>query len=443
MKTQSTRGALRRGTRGSLEERIAARSATVAVVGLGYVGRPLLLATGNESFPMIGLDVDPRKIEALAEGRSYIGDISDAELQTLRAPRFSSDPLILRDADIVIIAVPTPLSDGVPDLSLVRKASQDVASALRPEHLVILESTTYPGTTEEVVRPILESSGLTCCRDFYLAYSPERIDPGRSRNFKATPKIVSGIGERDTKLAELFYQQLVDKVVLTPTPREAEMAKLIENTFRQVNIALVNELAMLAPELGVDIWASIEAAATKPYGFKAFWPGPGVGGHCIAIDPSYLSWRVDQQLGFGIRFVEHARAINNRMPSYVVQRIAETLNDFGKPVKGSKIMAIGLAYKADVDDVRESPAIAILEKLSRAGAICSYHDPYVPSARMLGGECRSVPLSAEALAEQDLVAILTAHETVNYAEVVLNAPLVFDARGVTRRLLDAPNVFRL
>jgi len=318
-----------------------------------------------------------------------------------------------------------------------------VAAALRPGQLVVLESTTYPGTTEEIVRPVLETSGLEAGRDFYLGYSPERIDPGRSHNFRDTPKIVSGIGECDADLVELFYSQLVDTVVRTPGTREAEMAKLVENTFRQVNIALVNELATLAPELGVDIWAAIEAAASKPFGFMPFWPGPGVGGHCIAIDPSYLSWRVGQRLGFGIGFVEHAKEVNNRMPAYVAGRIGEALNEAGKPIKGSKIMALGLAYKADVNDVRESPSMLVMDRLARAGAICSYHDPYVPAVRLFGEELRSQPLDPDVLGTQDCVAILTAHEAVNYAAVVLSAPLVFDGTGVTRRLLQAPNVVRL
>jgi len=425
------------------QERIALRTATVGMVGLGYVGLPLLMAAADEGFRVIGVDSDERRVASLQAGRSYVVDVSAEDLARHGELRFSSDPLTLRGADVIIMAVPTPLTDGVPDLTLVKDAASDVARALHPGCLVILESTTYPGTTEEVVRPILEASGLEAGRDFFLAYSPERIDPGRSHDFRGVPKIVSGIGPRDTELVELFYSQLVDRVVTAPTPREAEMAKLIENTFRQVNIALVNELATLAPELGVDIWAAIEAASSKPYGFMPFWPGPGVGGHCIAIDPSYLSWRVGQRLGFGIGFIEHAKEVNNRMPVYVASRIAEALNEMGKPVKGSKIMALGLAYKADVNDVRESPAMTVLERLARAGAICSYHDPYVASVRLFGEELVSQPLDAELLESQDCVAILTAHEIVDYASVVLSARLVFDARGVTRELLRAPNVVRL
>jgi UDP-N-acetyl-D-glucosamine dehydrogenase len=427
----------------SLEDAILDRSATIGVVGLGFVGLPLLASASKRGFPVVGLDNDKSKISSLLEGRSHVVDVSIEELASLRDVRFTHTPDALRKADVVIIAVPTPLVDGVPELSLVRQASVDVARVLRPSQLVILESTTYPGTTEEVVKPILETSGLQAGRDFFLGYSPERIDPGRSHDFTSIPKIVSGIGEADAGLVELFYRQLVSAVVRVSSPRDAEMAKLIENTFRQVNIALVNELAILAPDLGVDIWAAIEAAATKPFGYMPFWPGPGVGGHCIAIDPSYLSWRVGQRLGFGIGFVEHAKEVNNRMPAYVASRIGEALNEVGRPIKGSRIMALGIAYKADVNDTRESPAMRVLERLARAGAVCSYHDPYVPEVRLLGEELRSQPLDPAVLEAQDCVAILAAHELVNYASVVLSAPLVFDAQGVTRPLLAAPNVVRL
>jgi UDP-N-acetyl-D-glucosamine dehydrogenase len=426
-----------------LPDRIAGRTATVALVGLGYVGLPLLVAASREGFPVIGVDIDRRRVAALTEGHSYVVDVADEELAALTEARFTTDTAALRSADVIIIAVPTPLSDGVPDLSAVKQASSQVAAVLQPGRLVILESTTYPGTTEEVVRPMLEGSGLEAGRDFFLGYSPERIDPGRAHGFRDTPKVVSGIGQTDTELISLFYGQLVSKVVTTPTPREAEMAKLIENTYRQVNIALVNELATLAGDLGVDIWAAIEAAATKPFGYEPFWPGPGVGGHCIAIDPSYLSWRVGQRLGFGIGFVEHAKEVNNRMPAYVAARIGQALNDMGKPIRDSRIMAIGLAYKADVNDIRESPSLMVMERLARSGAECSYHDPYVQTARILGEELVSQPLEPHILEQQDCVAILTAHEAVDYAAIVLSAPLVFDARGVTRKLLKASNVVLL
>ena len=338
--------------------------------------------------------------------------------------------------------MPTPLVEGVPDLSLVHEATGDVAEMLRPGQLVVLESTTYPGTTEEVVRPILEGSGLKAGRDFALAYSPERIDPGSGRSLRATPKIVAGIGPADTKAAAAFYRTLVDDVVVTARPRDAEMAKLVENTFRQVNIALVNELATIAPALGVDIWAALDAAATKPFGYLPFWPGPGVGGHCIAIDPSYLSWRVEQRLGFGLGFVHHARAVNNRMPAYVAGRVAEALNQVGKPVKGSRLLAVGASYKPGGADLRESPALVVIQQLCAAGAIVSYHDDAVGQLR-LGDEClESVPLTPEVLAEQDCVLLLAGPPDLDLAPVLACSTLVFDAQGLTRAL-GASNVVRL
>ena len=424
-----------------LRDEIESRSAPVAVVGLGYVGLPLVVAIGAAGFPTIGLDLDRGKIRSLAAGRSYIPDVADEELAAAR-PALSSDPRCVAAADVVLVTVPTPLTDGVPDLTLVRAATEDVARALRPGQLVILESTTYPGTTEEVVLPILVSTGLTPGRDFALAYSPERIDPGSTWGLVDTPKIVSGIDELAAELAAAFYRQLVKQVVLTPSPREAEMAKLIENTFRHVNIALVNELAIIAPELGVDIWAALDAAATKPFGYMPFWPGPGVGGHCIAIDPTYLSWRVGQRLGFGVDFIEHAKSVNNRMPSHVAGRIAQALNDHGKPVRGSAVMAVGVPYKAGVNDLRESPALEVIERLRAAGAICSYHDDFVPAVRTDALDLRSQPLDPDLLASQDCVAILTAHPQVDYELIVRAAPLVFDARGVTRSM-RASNVVLL
>ncbi len=319
----------------ALAARIRGKEAVVAVVGLGYVGLPLAVGLSHAGFPVIGFDTDPGKIDALRDGRSYIVDVSDSEVAGLDDVELSADPAILRRADIVSICVPTPLADNAPDLSMVREAAERISEQLLPGRLVILESTTYPGTTEEEIRPILEKSGLQLGVDFCLAYSPERIDPGQQvHRLENTPKIVSGVTDRCRELATSFYSMFVREVVATSTPREAEMAKLVENTFRQVNIALVNELAILARELGVDIWEALEAASTKPFGYMPFWPGPGVGGHCISIDPSYLSWRAGQQLGYRIGFIEHANEVNNRMPDYVVSRVGEALNDAGKPIRG-------------------------------------------------------------------------------------------------------------
>jgi nucleotide sugar dehydrogenase len=379
-----------------------------------------------------------------------VADVADDEVRLLGRAQFSTDHRVLVAADAILIAVPTPLRQGSPDLSAVTEAASRIAPVLRPGQLVVLESTTYPGTTEELLRPLLEKSGLVAGRDFALAYSPERIDPGGGRSFRHTPKVVAGLGPADTEVAIQFYDALVDRVVPTSSPRAAEMAKLVENTFRQVNIALVNELATIAPAIGVDIWEALEAAATKPFGYMPFWPGPGVGGHCIAIDPSYLSWKVEQRLGFGIGFVEHARSVNNRMPAYVAARVGEALNGVGKPLRGARLVVLGLTYKPGVNDVRESPALKVLERLVGAGADCSYHDPYVPSVRIGGRRAddfprlpadtpdeqvprmSSVHLDAEVLRGADCVVILTAHPGVDYRAVVDSAPLVFDAAGVTR-----------
>src|SRR5215210_2074729 len=403
-----------------LAGRIRQREATTAVVGLGYVGLPLLLAVARAGYPVIGVDASAEKIDALSDGRSTIVDVTDSEIAALD-PRtlFSANPGPLADADVIILCLPTPLADGAPDLTMVLAGGEDVARYMQPGRLVVLESTTYPGTTEELLRPILESSGLLAGRDFALAYSPERIDPGqRVHRLDNTPKVVAGLTDRCRELATGFYSQFVHQVVTTSTPREAEMAKLIENTYRQVNIALVNELAILARELGVDIWESLAAAATKPFGYQPFWPGPGVGGHCISIDPTYLSWRAGQQLGYRVEFIEHANEVNNRMPDYVVSRVASALNDAGKPVKGSRILGIGVAFKAGVEDLRESPSLAVLERLARRGAIVTYHDPLVAEVAFADGPIRSTPLDEAAVAEQDCVIVLTAHEGIDYPALI-------------------------
>jgi UDP-N-acetyl-D-glucosamine dehydrogenase len=416
----------------------------VAVVGLGYVGLPLLVAAGTAGFPTLGVDVDEEKIRALRAGRSYLLDVPDSEIAVLDVEGFHVDPASLARADVILICVPTPLTDHAPDLDMVRKAAASVGRSLAPGRLVVLESTTYPGTTEEVVRPILESeSGLTAGRDFALGYSPERIDPGQAvHRLQDTPKIVAGLTDRCRDLAMSFYGQIVLQIVPTSSPREAEMAKLIENTFRQVNIALVNELAILARDLDVDIWEALQAASTKTFGYMPFWPGPGVGGHCISIDPSYLSWRAGQRLGYHIGFIEHANEVNNRMPAYVVDRIGEALNDAGKPIRSSRILAIGVTYKPGVQDQRESPSLAVMEKLAAKGAVVTYHDPFVPRIDFSNAGLDSQPLSAEVLAAQDCVAILTAHQETDYGLVINAAAMVFDARGVTLGM-DAPNVVRL
>jgi UDP-N-acetyl-D-glucosamine dehydrogenase len=426
-----------------LAARIREQEALVAVVGLGYVGLPLLVGIHGAGFPVIGLDVNDARIGALAARRSHIVDVMDSEIAAMDRATFTTIPEALRDADVIVLCLPTPLTDGSPDLTMVLTAAEEVARYLRPGTLVVLESTTYPGTTEELLRPILEQSGLAAGRDFALGYSPERIDPGnRDRNLETTPKIVSGLTERCRELMASFYGQFVHTVVSTSSPRDAEMAKLIENTYRQVNIALVNELAILARELGVDIWEALSAAATKPFGYQPFWPGPGVGGHCISIDPTYLSWRAGQQLGHRVEFIEHANEVNNRMPDYVVSRVAETLNDAGKPVRGSTILGIGVAFKAGVEDLRESPSLAVLERLAAKGAELSYHDPLVPRCSLGGREHATVDLGPDVVGAHDLVVILTPHPGLDVTALVNSSRMVFDARGATRGI-DAPNVVRL
>ena len=419
------------------------KRATVGVVGLGYAGLPMLVCAARAGFRAVGLDVDPTRVEALSEGRSYVSDVPDEVLADIRSSlRVSTKPTVLRSCDVVLICVPTPLTDHSPDLGFIERAGRAVTKSLRRGVLVVLESTTYPGTTEEVLRPILEASGMRAGRDFALAYSPERIDPGRELDHIAkTPRIVGGLTKGDGELAARFYRSFIHEVELVSTPREAEMAKLIENTFRNVNIALVNELAFLSKDLDVDLWEAIGAASTKPYGFMPFWPGPGVGGHCIAIDPSYLSWRVGQRTGHRLTFVDHAQEVNAKMPDFVAQRVSQALNDHGKPLRGSKVLGIGVTYKQDVNDVRESPALIVLERLWSDGAKVEFHDPFVPWLELAGRRFGSKTLTPERLAAQDAVLVLTAHSSVDFAEVVRHSPLVVDTRGATRG--QYPNVVRL
>ncbi|MEW6059678.1 MAG: nucleotide sugar dehydrogenase [Actinomycetota bacterium] len=429
--------------RRELSRRLRDRSARIGVVGLGYVGLPLLVSAARAGFRVAGVDLDRGRVEAIGAGTSYVGDVSDDVLREIAGLLdVSTGYGVLAACDVVVVCVPTPLKDHDPDLEHIRSAGEGVAKQLAPGMLVILESTTYPGTTEEILRPILETSGLTAGRDFGLAYSPERIDPGRGLDHLAeTPKVVGGLTKGCGALAAEFYRAFVHEVHMVSSPREAELAKLIENTYRHVNIALMNELAWLSRDLDVDIWEAIRAAATKPFGFQPFWPGPGVGGHCIAIDPSYLSWRVGQRTGHRLNFVEHAQEVNARMPRFVVQRVGDALNVRGKPLRGSRILGIGVAYKPDVADTRESPSIAVLELLAASGARVAYHDPFVEKLQIAGKTLRSSPLTPALLSAQDCVLVLTAHSTVDYERVVASAPLVFDARGVTRGTRS--NVVRL
>ena len=420
---------------------------TVAVLGLGYVGLPLVCAAVEAGHRLVGFDVSAGRVQELLQGRSRVGDVSHQQLgQCLETGRlrFTCEPGDLRQADTYVICVPTPLIDKTPDLSMVNAAVETVARNVAHGDLVVLESTTYPGTTEELVAPrIAAISGLTAPDDYHLAFSPERIDPGNPVWCLAnTPRVVGGLGAAASAAAAAFYGSFVEQVHVVAGPREAEMAKLLENTYRHVNIALVNEMAVFCEELGIDLWASIEAAATKPFGFAAFSPGPGVGGHCIPIDPSYLSWRV-RRLGYPFRFVELAGEVNDRMPHYVTTRIGELLNEHRKPVAGSRVLLLGVAYKRDVADLRESPAFALARRLRDRGAELCWHDPHVDRFEVDGVALPEVgSLSARALAATDLVVIHTDHSAYDWPAIVRDAPLVFDTRNATAGITD-PRIRRL
>jgi UDP-N-acetyl-D-glucosamine dehydrogenase len=430
----------------SLTERIRRAEAQVAVIGLGYVGLPLGLAFARAGFDVHGLDIDARKVADLAEGASYVDDVSDAEVAELvEAGRFqpSADPGVLRAADVVVICVPTPYTKTKqPDLTCIYHAARMVVEHLHPGMLVVLESTTYPGTTQEVLQPLLEARGLVCGRDFELAYSPERVDPGNARYTLAnTPKIVSGVTEQAAELAEALYRHVAEHVVPVSTPRVAEMAKLMENTFRHVNIGLANEMAMLCGKLGIDIWEVIDAAATKPFGFMPFYPGPGVGGHCIPIDPYYFAWRVQEEESRA-RLIELAGDINDRMPDYVIEKVGDALNDRGKSLRGSRILVLGVAYKSNVGDVRESPALKVIQRLHRKGAEVDYHDPHVPVFQNGTGPMYSAPLDEALVRRADCVVILTAHQDFPYAMIAATAALILDTRNALRSQ-RGPHIVRL
>jgi UDP-N-acetyl-D-glucosamine dehydrogenase len=433
-------------TTAALRRRILNREAMVGVVGQGYVGVSLACAAADTGFRVVGFDVDDDRVEDLHRGvLSVPGVDEDLFRQGIGADRiaFTTEAHELRRCEVVLICVPTPLRDHAPDLSYIEGACAAVAEHLEPGRLVVLESTTYPGTTEELIRPLLESSGLQAGSDFLVAYSPERIDPGNGEwTLRNTPKIVGGHTPEATGSASLFYEQLVDKVVSVSSCRAAELAKLLENTFRHVNIALVSELAMLCHETGTDVWEVVNAAATKPFGFMAFYPGPGIGGHCIPLDPAYLAWQIRRDVGWQFQLLEQAQDVNARVPGYVASRISEALNDRGKAVKGANILVLGVSYKEDVGDVRESPSAKVMKHLFKRGATLSFHDPFVDSVTVDGELLRRSDLSGHAVEAADCVAILTPHSAYDLGWVADHASLVFDARnayGSDRR----QNVVRL
>jgi UDP-N-acetyl-D-glucosamine dehydrogenase len=430
----------------SLLERIQSRRAQVGVIGLGYVGLPLAVEFARAGFTVVGFDVDSRKTDQINNGRSYIPDVREEDLAgQVRAGRLRATTAMaeLAEADVIDICVPTPLRKTKdPDLSYIVRAVEAVAATLRRGQLVILESTTYPGTTDEVVRPMLEAKGLQAGVDFFLAFSPERVDPGNERfTTKNIPKIVGGADAASTRVAAALYGATVDHVIPVSSTRVAEMVKLLENTFRAVNIGLVNEIAQMCHAMDIDVWEVIEAAKTKPFGFMPFYPGPGLGGHCIPIDPYYLSWKA-RQSGFECRFIELAGHVNGSMPDFVVARVADALNESRKPVNGSRIHLYGVAYKRDVDDVRESPALDIIALLVRRGAIVSYSDPHVSSLHESGHSYEAVP-EAEALARGvDCVVICTDHSAFNWRALVESGVPIVDTRNALRTF-STPNIVRL
>ena len=428
----------------NLKERIVSRQARIGVVGLGYVGLPLAAELARGGFHVWGIDVDPDKVARVNRGDSYIPDVSDKELREVVESghlRGTTDYGDIASLDVVDICVPTPLrKTRDPDLSFVVSAVEATAAHLRPGQLVILESTTYPGTTEEVARPILERGGLKAGTDFFLAFSPERVDPGNKQYAtRDIPKVVGGIDETSTELAAALYAQIIAQVVPVSSTRVAEMVKLLENTFRAVNIGLVNEIALMCRRLDIDVWEVIDAARTKPFGFMPFYPGPGLGGHCIPVDQFYLSWKARQN-GFECRFIELAGHVNSSMPEFVVERVADALNSVRKSVNGSRVHVFGVAYKRDVGDVRESPALDVMELLDRRGARVSYTDPYVERLPQRVPPLASVPQSE--VREVDCAVICTDHSAFDYDAIVGRMPLVVDTRNALRGRRE-PSIFRL
>ncbi len=420
----------------ALLQRIARREARCGVIGLGYVGLPLAVEIASQGFAVTGYDVSSRVVDDVNAGRSHIGDVTDAVLAPLvRAGRLgaTTDAAQLGGCDTVSICVPTPLSKTRdPDVSYVLAATEAVAAALRPGQLIILESTTYPGTTRELVQPRLEAAGLRAGRDFFLCFSPERVDPGNARwAVRNTPKVIGGITAACTQAGTAFYGQVMERVVTVSSTEAAELAKLLENTFRAVNIALVNEMAQVSDRLGVDVFEVIDAAASKPFGFMRFEPGPGIGGHCIPLDPLYLAWKM-RTLNYKTRLIDLASEVNSEMPRYVVDKVQDALNTERKPVNGSRILIVGVAYKRDVDDLRESPALDVMRLLEARGAMVRYHDPLVAEIREEGEERNSTPLTREVLGETDCVVIITNHSIVDYDLIAAADCPVVDPRNAMK-----------
>lgn len=430
-----------------LLKKIEDKNLVVGVVGLGYVGLPLAVEKAKAGFRTIGFDVQKTKVDMVNRGQNYIGDVVDSDLEQIVSEgrlTATSDFAFVRDVDFIAICVPTPLDvHQQPDISYVRSSAEMIAKYLKRQSIVVLESTTYPGTTEELLRPILEAgSGLVCGKDFYLGFSPERVDPGNLiYKTKNTPKVVGGIGKEATEVIAAVYRAVLESDVKeVSSPAVAEMEKILENTYRNINIGLVNELAMLCHEMGISMWEVIEAAKTKPYGFQAFYPGPGLGGHCIPLDPYYLSWKA-REYGFHTSMIENSMMINDKMPAYCVERAGKILNRYKKALNGSQVLVLGVAYKQDIDDYRESPALRVIEELEKTGAEVRYYDPWVASYKYKGKVRRSeTDLTAELLQQADLVMVTAAHTNVDYQFVQQHAIVVFDTKNAMKDIAVRDNI---
>lgn len=426
-----------------LAKKLTSKKARIGIIGLGYVGLPLAVALAAENFRITGIDLNAQKVKRVNTGDSYISDVDGVRLtDVVENKRLSAttDFNKLANLDVVVICVPTPISQSkAPDLSYVVRATEDVSRYIHKGQLIILESTTYPGTTEEVVLPLLAQSGLTVGKDFYLAFSPERVDPG-NKNFllRNTPKVIGGVTPKCTKMASLLYSSVADEIITVSSPEVAETTKLFENVFRNVNIALVNELTVLCHKMGISAYEVIEAASTKPFGFMRFNPGPGVGGHCIPVDPYYLAAKA-KEYDFHSKFIESAGEVNENMPYFVVELIAEALNQRGKPTKGSKVLILGVAYKKNINDVRETPAVRVIKSLKEKGATVIYNDPFVETLHVNGTSMVSKALTKQLLNSADCTVILTNHSVYNYTDVVQQSQLVVDTRAATKDIKDCRN----
>lgn len=429
-------------------EKLKNRTAVIGVVGLGYVGLPLAVEKAKAGYRVIGFDIQQKRCDMVNEGHNYIGDVVDEDLKNLTGSGklvATTDYSRIAEVDAVAIAVPTPLDKyKQPDVSYVVNSTTSVAEYLHKGMLVVLESTTYPGTTEEIVKPILEKTGLKCGEDFYLAFSPERVDPGNKQfKTKNTPKVVGGITKDCTEVAATMYRNVLEgEIFEVSSPAVAEMEKILENTFRNINVALANEMAILCERMGIDVWEVIEAAKTKPYGFMAFYPGPGLGGHCIPIDPFYLTWKA-REYDYHTKLIEIAGEINDYMPEFVVEKAGHLLNDFKKPLNGAKVLLLGAAYKKDIDDLRESPVLKVIDVLVKRNAVVLYNDPYIPEFKHSGIEYKSVELTKEAIASADIVILTTDHSNYDYNMIIENAKVVLDTRNAAKDVVNREKIHKL